>query len=188
MHSIVATRRLFVSLFLVSAMLFALAASAAADPVTGTSTVNAGELTMDASDAPAVDLTLDGTDHTVSDEFDITVNDDTGSGAGWNLQITSTIFSADGGKTLAADTAAITGVSVANAGAGTYTAPVNGTTYGPLTVPAGAAEPGVKFFSAAADTGMGRFKITPTFQVFVPANAYAGNYSSTITITVASGP
>ncbi len=46
----------------------------------------------------------------------------------------------------------------------------------------------VKFFSAAADTGMGDFTLTPTIQVAVPANAYAGEYESTITITNATGP
>jgi hypothetical protein len=35
---------------------------------------------------------------------------------------------------------------------------------------------------------MGDFNLTPTLQVSVPANAYAGTYTSTLTIAVVSGP
>jgi len=46
----------------------------------------------------------------------------------------------------------------------------------------------VKFFNAAANSGMGRFTITPSITVSVPGNVYAGTYSSTVTVAVASGP
>jgi len=35
---------------------------------------------------------------------------------------------------------------------------------------------------------MGSFTITPTVKVSVPANAYAGIYTSTVTLAVVSGP
>jgi hypothetical protein len=35
---------------------------------------------------------------------------------------------------------------------------------------------------------MGRFTVTPTINVAIPGNAYAGNYSSTITIAAVTGP
>ncbi len=46
----------------------------------------------------------------------------------------------------------------------------------------------VKFFNAAASTGMGKFTNTPTIAVFVPQSSFAGTYTSTLTISVVSGP
>jgi hypothetical protein len=46
----------------------------------------------------------------------------------------------------------------------------------------------VKLFNAAANTGMGAFTVTPTISVAIPANSYAGTYTSTVTVAVVSGP
>jgi uncharacterized membrane protein len=35
---------------------------------------------------------------------------------------------------------------------------------------------------------MGKFTVTPTVQVAIPANTYAGTYTSTVTVAVVSGP
>ena len=58
-----------------------------------------------------------------------------------------------------------------------------------MAVPAASsAPPAVKLFNAAANTGMGGFTVTPTVQVAIPANTYAGTYTSTVTVAVVSGP
>lgn len=73
-------------------------------------------------------------------------------------------------------------------GTGTNTAATNAITY-PVAVPAAAVAPAaVKFFNAAANTGMGRFTLTPTVGVFVPQSSFAGTYTSTLTIAIVSGP
>lgn len=157
--------------------------------VLATSVVSATTLTMSATDAPSVTVTLNGTDQTAADPFIIDVKDTRSVNDGWKLQITSTQFSTGGAspKTLSTTAASITGVS-ATCDVSPCTDPVNGTTY-PVPVPAGATAPAsVAFFNAASLTGIGDFTITPTFQVRVPANAYAGSYNSTLTITIASGP
>uniref|UniRef100_A0A831TEY6 WxL domain-containing protein n=1 Tax=Thermorudis peleae TaxID=1382356 RepID=A0A831TEY6_9BACT len=172
-----------------------LAGSAVADDVTGTAEVTGGSLTMSATDGPTFTaangngFTLNGTDQTKTDPFNIDVVDARGTGAGWNLQITSTTFSTGGAtpKTLATNASQITAVSV-TCDQGTCTGPSNSITY-PLTVPAGSTPPtAVKFYNTAVDTGMGDFTVTPTWSLSVPANAYAGTYTSTVTITIASGP
>jgi hypothetical protein len=72
--------------------------------------------------------------------------------------------------------------------AGTCTSPTNAIGY-PLSVPAGGTAPtAVKLFNSAANTGMGSFTITPTVQVSIPANTYAGTYTSTVTVASVSGP
>jgi hypothetical protein len=71
---------------------------------------------------------------------------------------------------------------------GTCTNPTNAITY-PLTVPAGATAPtAVKLFNAALNTGLGRFTITPSINVTIPGNSFAGAYASTLTIAAVSGP
>jgi hypothetical protein len=163
--------------------------SADAANVTATATVNAGSLTMTSSAAPSTSVTLNGTDQTPTYTMPMTAKDETGSGTGWNLTITSTQFSTGGGSphTLSTSASTITGIT-SSCAQGTCTNPTNSVSY-PLGVPAGATAPtAVKFFDAAANTGMGDFTVTPTVQVAIPANAYAGTYTSTVTLAVVSGP
>ena len=166
-----------------------LSGPALADNVTGTASISGGSLTMAATDAPALSATLNGANQNVTDTVTIDVKDYTGTGDGWKLQITSTTFSTGGAspKTLATSATTITAAS-ATCDGGTCTAPTNGITY-PVTVPAATTAPAaVSFFNAAAASGLGDFTITPTFSLAVPASTFAGNYSSTMTITVASAP
>jgi hypothetical protein len=59
----------------------------------------------------------------------------------------------------------------------------------PVAIPSGSGPPAaVKYFKPAAGTGMGSFTLTLNGQVSVPANSYAGTYTATRTITIASGP
>jgi hypothetical protein len=129
---------------------------------------------------------LNGTDQTKADDIDISVNDFTGSGDGWNLQITSTAFS-DGSHSLVNTAMTITAVGAVCDG-GDCTLPTNGIGY-PFTVPADTVAPAAgKFFNAAIDSGMGDFTVSPTFQLAIPADTYAGDYESTVTITLATAP
>jgi hypothetical protein len=45
-----------------------------------------------------------------------------------------------------------------------------------------------KFFNAAANTGLGKVDVTPTVDILVPGNTFAGTYTSTVTLAVATGP
>ena len=123
----------------------------------------------------------------------LSVVDARGSGAGWSLTITSTQFSTGGSAphTLPAGASSMKAPpKVACAPRTTCTLPLNGVSYvQPLVVPAGAAAPSpVRFFSAAAKTGLGSFTITPTISVLIPANTYGGVYRSSVSVTIASGP
>ena len=165
------------------------ASSASADNSLVTANIAAGSLTEVTSAAPSFSVTLDGTDKTGSYTLPITVTDARGSGAGWNLTITSTQFSTGvSGNTLASDAASIASVASTCVAGSTCTNPTNSVTY-PLTIPAGASPPpAVKFFNAAVNTGRGKFTGTPSVQVAVPANTFAGTYTSTVTLAIASGP
>lgn len=152
--------------------------------------VTAGTLTESGpGSASATAVTLNGSDQTTTYSLGLTVNDATGSGAGWKLTITSTTFSTSGGAHLLSTSASnITGVTSACVANTTCTNPTNGVTY-PLGVPAAATAPTpVKLYNAALNTGMGSFTITPTISVSIPASTFAGNYSSTVSVAVVSGP
>src|SRR5205809_4145578 len=88
-------------------------AAALAASATVTGNVNAGTLSISTSATPSFSVTLDGTDKTGSYTVPTTVTDATGSGAGWNLTITSTQFTTGGGSphTLATNASSITGVT-----------------------------------------------------------------------------
>lgn len=170
-----------------SALLVAFPLAARADNVTSTGTVTGSILTATASGTPSFSASLDSGDTTQDYTIPMTLQDTRGTGAGWNLTITSTQFATAGGRTLPTTASSLTGVTSACA-SGTCTNPSNARTY-PIAVPAGTTAPtAVKIFNTTADNGMGRFTITPTIGVTIPQNAYAGTYTSTVTLSVVTGP
>lgn len=182
--------RLRLGAVLIAAAALVFPTSALAAEATSTGTIEGGSLSLTTSAAPTFSATLNGTDQTPTYTLPLTIEDLRGSGAGWNATITSTQFSTGGATphTLSTTASAITAVSNACVEGATCTDPTNAVTY-PLTVPAGAEAPtAVKFFNAAEGTGLGKFTNTPTVTVSVPANTYAGTYTSTITLASVSGP
>lgn len=136
--------------------------------------------------------TLNGQNKTVTASQPLDIADATGSGSGWNITATSTVFkSAVGNYTLP------TGATTVASAPGAPTCDTNVTcTPGgsttvsyPYSLPAAATAPtATKLFNAPAGTGMGDQTLTPTWTLAIPGNAYAGNYSSTWTLSLVSGP
>ena len=183
--------RFYLIFFLILSMAIGGSAIAAfADSSTGaTVAVNAGTLTESGpASVSATAVTLNGSDQTTTYSLGLTVTEARGSGAGWNLTITSTTFTA-GTHSLSTTASSIIAVPTVSCNAGSScTNPTNSIT-NPLGVPAGTIAPAaVKFFNAAANTGMGKFTITPTVTISIPANTFAGSYTSTVSVAVVSGP
>lgn len=171
------------------AVALALPASALGAEAETTGTIEGGSLSLTTSAAPTFSATLDGTNQTPTYELPMTLQDSTGTGSGWNVTVTSTEFTTGGESphTLSTEASSVSSM-VSECAEGTCTAPTNSVTY-PLSVPAGATAPeAVKLFNAAEETGLGKFLLTPTTSVSVPANTYAGTYTSTITLASVSGP
>jgi hypothetical protein len=150
-----------------------------------------GAFGLSSSAAPSFSLTLNGQDQHPTYTMDLAV-DNSALGltlAGWNLTISTTQFTTGGArpKTLSTSASSITGTTSRCAVLPVLCTsnPTNSVTY-PIVLTAGAAP--VKFFNAAATTGTGTFTVAPTVRVAIPANAYAGTYSSTLTMTLATGP
>jgi len=128
--------------------------------------------------------TLNGHDQTsfVAPVFDVT---NTGA-SGWNVSATSTQFTT-GLRTLAANAISVQSAPTITCDT-TCTLATNQLSY-PYNLPAGSTAPtATKIFDAAAATGIGNQTVTPTFQLAIPGNTYAGVYTSTWTFTLSTGP
>ena len=181
-------KKLFVS-FVLGAALCAFPATSLGASATATGTLTGSTLSLSTSATPTFSANLDSGDSTPTYTVPLTIQDTRGTGAGWNATITSTQFTTGGAtpNTLATNASSLTGVTSVCA-SGTCTNPTNSVSY-PVAVPAGTTPPtAVKFFNAAVNTGMGKFTNTPTIGVFVPGSSFAGTYTSTLTISIVSGP
>lgn len=178
-------------LIAIAALVLAAGASAAnTDTTIVTATISAGPaVNVTAASPPSFALTLNGSDQATSYTLPLVVTDATGSGAGWNLTITSTTFADGGGHTFPSSASTITGATSGCATSSTCTLPANNVADSNLALPAGATPPSaVKFFNATASTGRGTIDVNTTVQVSVPANVRAGSYTSTVTVSAVSGP
>ena len=172
----------FTLLLAVVATALVTAAAATAASITATATLTgAGALSLNVPATASLSATLTGLDQTVNYSPVLGLVDARGTGAGWNLTMSATTFSDGLGHTLAAG--AITGATSACHTGSTCTAPTSSVTY-PITLSTTAS----KVFNAAANTGLGQVDVTPTVQVSVPGSAFAGVYTSTVTVAAVSGP
>jgi len=183
------------------------ATTASSCDTTGTLTLQGGALSGTFPAALAWTGSITGTDQQIVDATDTTigVDDLTGSGAGWHLTAYASTFTT-GGTTVhkLADTGTLkvngsltndqstSGPGAACAGSDACTVPTPNLSSYPVKITTAAsptAENAVSIYSAKNDTGIGKTKITNLgWWIHVPANAYAGTYTSTITVAVVSAP
>jgi WxL domain surface cell wall-binding len=175
------TKRLLI-LMCTAAAALAAATAALAGTLNPTATITGtAGVSLNLPSNPSFSNTLDGTDQVASWSALLGVVDARGAGTGWNLTVAATQFSDGAGHTLAAGT--LTGVTAACRAGNSCTAATNSVTY-PLSLGGTA----TKFFNAAVNTGLGKVDVTPSVDVSIPGNAYAGTYTSTVTLAAVSGP
>jgi hypothetical protein len=175
--------------------------------MTGTVTLTGGALTLTSSSSLSWAATLTGGNLSVVDvvsgDQQYTVNDATGSGAGWHVTTSATTFT-NGTHTFPNTGTFVTDSSVTSISAttaptatctGTCTLPTNSTTY-PADITTAATSPTpVTIYDTAAATGLGQIVIGGSAQpnpvgwwVNIPASASVGSYTTTITMAVVSAP
>jgi hypothetical protein len=169
-----------------------LLAAAPAMATNASETLTAGPLgfatTPGAVTFPAT--TLNGQNKTVTFQQPLDIADATGAGAGWNITATSTTFTS-GSHTLSTGATTVDTAPAAPVCDTGVTCTVGGATTAsfPYTLPAAATAPtATKLYNAPANTGMGDQTVSPTWTLAIPGNAYAGNYTSTWTLSLVSGP
>ena len=181
--------------------------------ITGTATLGTGTLTLTAPSTLTWAGTLNGltqefADTTTADET-YNVDDATGGTTGWTVSVAASNFSTTGGTpvslpstgtffttgsvTLPASTTAPT--ASCTSGAGTCTLPTNAITY-PVDVVTGGATPAPSIvYEAAGGTGLGSIDIGGStaanpvgWWITTRPDTAPGTYTSTITLTLATGP
>lgn len=169
-------------------------AAAVAHGETATVEVTGGSLSLTAANVSFGQLALTGSDQTAnsaSTSNTWTAIDARGTGAGWNITVASTNFS-NGLEGASEKVIDITGsnskfkISIADSDVTTNSGNTKPTSS--VTSATDLGSVALKVVSAAVDTGMGNYTIKPAFSVGIPADTYAGTYTATVTVTVATGP
>jgi hypothetical protein len=139
----------------------------------------------------------------VAGDQQLTATDNTGTGAGWNITISATTFT-NGTHTLPNSAVLIFSGSLSSpasttaptaACATSCTLPTDTTTY-PVAITTAASSPTTyKIYDTSTSTGEGVITIGGSaaanpigWWVQVPASVYTGSYTSTVTLSVVSGP
>ena len=175
--------------------------------LTGTLGVSTGTLTMTSPSALAWSTTETGADQQLVDPTtahqSYLVNDATGSGSGWHVTVSATTFTT-GSVTLANTGTFVTNGSATSetatpaptaacASGSTCTLTSDNTAY-PVAITTAATSPtAYVIYDTGTGTGMGSVTIgvgaLPVgWWVNVPASTKAGTYTSTISLTIISGP
>ncbi|MHB1210203.1 MAG: WxL domain-containing protein [Acidimicrobiales bacterium] len=176
---------------------------------TGTLTLTGGTLTMTAPSSLAWGATINNAnlslvDATLADQG-FQVDDFTGTGAGWKVQVSATPFTEGTGAS--SHSLANIGTFSVNGSTGSSTAhtaptatcvtsgdclvPTNTLSANgyPVAVTTAATPSAVTIYDTSANTGMGAVQIGGVgWWLNVPASSYAGIYTSTITLSITSGP
>lgn len=173
-------------LLLAALMLFGSgSAFAAGGPGGGVSTASvAGTTLTESSDfsSASVSFTLNGNDQNQPYSVPAVVSDFTGTGAGWHYQEAATPLTDGSGHNLIQTITGVTSVACDPQG-GHCALPTNSVSY-PLNMDSTPRS----FYNAALHTGLGMIDLTPTMNVALPASAYAGTYTSTVTFSIVTGP
>jgi hypothetical protein len=185
------TKRMLGAVGLAGVLALGISATASASTVTGTATLTAGTLAYTPPTTIAFASTITGIDHAATTTQAFVVNDNTGSGAGWNITVTSTQFTTGGGTPNLLSTVGTTDTGAVGACTVSVTCTLGNNaaiTY-PVTVPAGTTAPtAIKIQTAALNSGLAGQTWTHTMSLDVPAVALAGAYTSTWTYSLVTGP
>jgi WxL domain surface cell wall-binding len=175
-------QRIIITLGIAVLALVATTAALAAPIVTTGNVTGGGAVSVNLPTTASFSKVLTGDDQTASYAPLLAVVDATGSGNGWNMTIAASTFTDAASHTLAAGQLA----SVASAchSGSSCTAP----TSSGITYPLALSSTPTKFFNAGLNTGLGKIDVTPTVNVAIPGNAYAGTYTSNVTVAIVSGP
>jgi hypothetical protein len=165
-----------------------------------------GSLTLNSPSSLTWTVTQQGLDQnavdSLSSDQQLTVDDTTGTGAGWRITVSATTFT-DGTNTLpntgrlsiTGSTSSLTSATPSVACGGSCILPTDTTTY-PVTITTAASSPtAYTIYDASAGSGIGQITIGGSaaahpigWWVTVPASADAGTYTSTIIVTLVTGP
>jgi hypothetical protein len=163
----------------------------AADQVT--QTITGSGLTASVADLTLASVAYQNTAHNVTGTMVLTVDDSTGSGAGWNVTILASDFAwvgtANGGVDIPAARFALTSAAapIKVAGQAVSVALSTGPQV-PPTSPYGTLDSARKVLVATAAYGAGTYTQDLGVTLTIPAQSRVGVYTGTLTTTITSAP
>ncbi|WP_047982204.1 WxL domain-containing protein [Ornithinibacillus contaminans] len=151
--------------------------------ITGGELVQATTLDVGVFDAVVLNGITQDTHASISD---FNISDPRGSGTGWNVVMKASPFTNADGDTLPAGSLTVSAPSLTTADAGSSPA-------GDITTSSGTIDNGTGSTIISAESGQGMGSYTVSFledslSLRVPAGAYSGTYTSTISVEINSGP
>lgn len=191
-HHITPRRRLLLALGS-SAMLLATAGGAALAANTVTQAITGSGLTASVADLTLLSVAYENAAHDVTGTMVLTVDDSTGSGAGWNVTIQASDFvwvgTANGGTDIPASAFSLTSASAPTAIAGQAVSVALSTgPQVPPTSPIGTLDSPRKTLVATAAYGAGTYSQDLGVTLTIPPQSRVGVYTGTLTTTITSAP
>ena len=160
----------------------------AADQVT--QVINGGARTASVANLTLTPLAYSNSAQSNTGTMTLTVDDSSGTGAGWNVTILSSAFvysGANNGTNIAASNFALTAAATPAMVVGQPVDATNGPKV-PASSPVGTLDSARKVIQANADYGLGTYTQGLSVSLTVPAQSRAGTYTATLTTTIAAAP
>jgi hypothetical protein len=174
-------------------MLLATAGGAALAANTVTQAITGSGLTASVADLTLLSVAYENAAHDVTGTMVLTVDDSTGSGAGWNVTIQASDFvwvgTANGGTDIPASAFSLTSASAPTAIAGQAVSVALSTgPQVPPTSPIGTLDSPRKTLVATAAYGAGTYSQDLGVTLTIPPQSRVGVYTGTLTTTITSAP
>jgi len=152
--------------------------------------VNGGARTASVANLTLTPLTYSNNAQSNAGTMTLTVDDASGTGAGWNVTIQSSAFvysGANNGTNIPAANFSLTAAATPVMTAGQAVDATNGPKV-PASSPVGTLDSARKVIQANVDYGLGTYTQALSVSLSVPAQARAGTYTGTLTTTISAAP
>lgn len=154
-------------------------------------TLNAGTRTASVANLTLSALTYSHSAQNQTGTLNLTADDSTGSGEGWNVTVQSSAFSYTGssanGSSIPASNFSITTANAPAMTAGQAIDATNGPKV-PASGATGTLDSAHKVIQANASYGLGTYSQSLAVNLAVPAQSRAGDYNATLTVTISAAP
>ena len=152
--------------------------------------VNGGARTASVANLTLTALTYSNSAQSNAGTMTLTVDDSSGTGAGWNVTIQSSAFvysGANNGTNIPAANFSLTAAATPVMTAGQAVDGTNGPKV-PASSPVGTLDSARKVIQANPDYGLGTYTQALSVSLSVPGQSRAGTYTGTLTTTISAAP
>ena len=176
--------------FAVSTVMIAILSTSALAADTVIQVINGGARAASVANLTLTPLTYSNSAQANAGTMTLTVDDASGTGAGWNVTILSSAFvytGSNSGTDIPAANFSLTAAATPVMTAGQAVDATNGPKV-PASSPIGTLDSARKVIQANANYGLGTYTQALSVSLTVPAQSRAGTYTGTLTTTISAAP